>query len=255
MNKFPTPIAMSLIALLSTAVLHAQVDQPTGQKPGAAPAAKESTSRSQRGSAERDAVLSAWLLVGNNNEISLSRIALEKAQSEEVKQFAKQMIDEHGKFAQKLEPFAKSIAKSDHQKGDRDARDAGADDRDDGADRRRPADADVARRSSSMETFDHASLIRDLGKKCLATETKMLNEKTGAEFDHLYAQMQVAAHVKCADMLEVFGTYASEGLRPTLSEGHKTVLAHLEVAKNLCKQAEKAVNTAKAEKIGSQNGK
>jgi hypothetical protein len=49
-------------------------------------------------------------------------------------------------------------------------------------------------------------------------------------------RMQVASHVRSADMIEVFTTYASTNLTPTLEAGEKTISAHLEHAKTLCKK-------------------
>lgn len=65
-----------------------------------------------------------------------------------------------------------------------------------------------------------------------------MSSNTGAEFDRCYMQMQVASHVRCKDMIEVFEIDASPGLVPTLDAGHKLITEHLERAKTLCKQLE-----------------
>jgi predicted outer membrane protein len=240
MMMFHNKIALTVIALMPATLLRAQNDPPVRQQPTPAPTAEATDAKNRRGAAESDAVLANWLLVASNNEIVLARLALQKAQSNEVKQFAQKMIDDHGKCVQKLQPLAAATVIGDRGAG------KGESDRDNGH-TGRPADAGGPRPSG---TFDHTALIRDLGKKCLESETKMLNEKAGADFDRCYMHMQVAAHVKAAGMIEVFQTYASERLRPILDEGHKTVLAHLEQAKSLCKQIEKG---DKVEKIGSEN--
>lgn len=43
---------------------------------------------------------------GNNAEIQMSQLALQKAQSEQVRQYAQQMIDQHTTANQQLEPLA-----------------------------------------------------------------------------------------------------------------------------------------------------
>ncbi|HEY9658911.1 MAG TPA: DUF4142 domain-containing protein [Allocoleopsis sp.] len=43
---------------------------------------------------------------GNNAEIKMSQLALQKAQSEQVRQYAQQMIDQHTTANQQLEPLA-----------------------------------------------------------------------------------------------------------------------------------------------------
>ncbi len=268
---FHKQIAISFVALLPTALLFAQVDPAPRPQTGAA----QTDPKKDRGNVANDAILVSWLLTCNSNEIALARVAQQKAQSNEVKQFAQKMIDDHGQLAQKLQPFAGANTTTDQgsKPNDRGSvtsdRGTGSTERGTGAENRgtggeirgtgRDASASgvtVATQSTTMGAFDHSALIRDLGKKCLESETKMLNEKTGADFDRCYMSMVVGAHVKAADMMEVFGTYASERLRPTLEAGHKTIVAHLEHAKTLCKQTETGgKHNDKGEKIGSPGGR
>jgi predicted outer membrane protein len=46
------------------------------------------------------------LILGNEEEIALSKFALEKAQNPQVKEFAQKMVDEHTQLNQKLQKFA-----------------------------------------------------------------------------------------------------------------------------------------------------
>jgi putative membrane protein len=222
---FHKKMALTVIALLPASLLCAQTDPPASNPAGKSPVDATVSVRSD--TAETDAVLATFLLSANNNEIALARIALQKAQNKDVKLFAQQMVDEHTQFGLKLQPFA----------GPKVVDDATA---------RKPVAA------VSLATFDHKALVRDLGKKCLESSTKMLGDKTGAEFDRCYMRMQVGAHVQVTDMLEVFQTYASDRLRPTLEAGLKTTQAHLEHAKTLCKQTDM---TPKEEKIGNDSVK
>jgi len=191
-----------------------------------------------------DAILVTMLVVDNENEIALSRIALQKAQSPEVKQFAQQMIDDHGAILQKLQQVSTSRVgqvgrdttgatgtgregtgsstdpKGEYPTGARDGQ---------------PREASVA-----GTPFDHERLARDLGRKCLESSTKMLNEKQGAEFDRCFMGMQLGAHIKAVDTIEVFRNYASDSLKPTLDEGLKTVQMHLQHAKDLAKRTQVA---------------
>lgn len=252
-------IALSAMALFSTSVLSAQNDPTPRPQPSTPSAAEQSDARTGRGGAESDSLLASWLLIDNNNGIALARIAVQKAKSNEIKQFAQKMVDEHSSFVQKLQPFANVNSKGGRigeqgNQGNKDRgategrnpnesgnseRDAGKTGRDVSVTQRQATEASGARQvASAVGSFDHMALIRDLGTKCLESHTKMLNEKSGADFDRCYLQMQVGAHVKSVDTLEVFRTYASERLRPALDEGLKTVQAHLEHAKTLCKQSE-----------------
>ena len=229
MIKFHQKIALCVIALLPAVMLQAQ-----GELPGA---------NGQRGAknesvAEGDVVLANWMLVGSNNEVALANLAKSQASNNDVKQFAKKMVEEHGQIALKLQPYAGAPATTVSVKERIPMKDDSS---------RRPADASGV---PAEHAFDHTALIRDLGAKCLASETKTLNEKTGPEFDLGFMRMQVAAHTRALIMCEVFGTYASSSLRATLEQGQTKLQAHLDEAKTLCTQLEKAEKVAK---IGNDN--
>jgi predicted outer membrane protein len=50
-----------------------------------------------------DAALVRWISADNESEIRISEVAQQKAQNEQVKQFAQMMVDEHTKLGQKLQ--------------------------------------------------------------------------------------------------------------------------------------------------------
>ena len=232
-------IFMFVVTMLPATLLQAQ----DATQPRQAPAATSKVT------APNDAILATWLHVGSTNEVSLSQVALKQAQSADVRAFAQKMIDDHTAFASKLQPMATAsgMAAGKDASGDR-TKDGQGDEKSP----KTASEASSTRGNATIGTFDHSALIRDLGKKCLQSETKMLTSKTGAEFDKAYMGMQVANHVRCADMLEVFKTYASPNLVPILESGHKTIAAHLEHAKTLCKQVEDTVAQGKAN--GNGNG-
>lgn len=259
MNKCFVSIVSSCIA---SSLLLAQdpSQKPGSQQPPTTtqqPGERSVTNSNNKTHADSDAILVTWLVVDNENEIALSRIAVQKAQNPDVKQFAQRMIDEHGAILQKLQQASTTRV---GQKGARDAtgtgtaRDTtetgatGTGNRDttgkgtdpkgeypSGTREGQPRDASVAAMG-----IDHERLVRDLGRKCLESSTKMLNEKQGAEFDRCFMAMQLGAHMKAVGTIEVFKTYASESLKPTLDEGLKTVQMHLQHAKDLAKRTEVA---------------
>jgi predicted outer membrane protein len=202
-------------------------------------------SGTQTQSAANDATLVTWLLVDNENEIALSRIALQKAQSAEVKQFAQQMIDDHGKMVQKLQQLGGanrvSTAGGDTTRPDPNRP---ADPTKRATDAKGEYPAGQPMEASGVRSIaggiDHERLIRDLGRKCQESSTKMLQEKQGAEFDKCYMGMQLGAHMKAVDMLEVFRNYASPSLRPAIEEALPTVQMHLQHAKDIAKKTEVA---------------
>ena len=229
MKPLATVLALLVLPLLFTASPGAQVQPSVPQQPKIVPATLDSPTPSPGGTTAGDAVLAAWLMIASNNEVALAGTAQQRAASSEVKQFAQRMVGDHGRFAQSLQAFAGAAAT------------------DRGARQQQPADASGLR-AAPMGGFDHMALIRDLGKKSLEAETNLLTEKTGADFDRCYLRMQVLGHVKAAAMIEAFATHASDQLRPTLEEGHKTMLGRLEDVKSLCKQLEDAAHAQKAPK-------
>ena len=202
----------------------------------------------QNPSAMADSVLVSWLLVDNENEVAMARIAVQKAQSAEVKQFAQQMIEDHGKMIQKLSGMTNPAARGNGGETPRtgeartgEARRDNPKDREASGGRDTQAmDASSSRIMGSTGSIDHERLIRDLGKKCLESHSKMLQEKQGADFDRCYMGMQVGAHVDAIDKIEVFRNHASPALRPALDEALPVVQQHLQHAKELAKKTDDA---------------
>lgn len=244
-----------VVAMLPAVLLQAQNEREPKPAPGVETNganqkdAKRSAQNEAKGTAQSDAILATWLHVGSTNEVALAQIALKQAQHPEVRAFAQTMIDDHTAWAAKLQPMTAIADRSGEMEsnGDRGKAERG-EVADPNVQQRKPSDASAPRSNTTGNGFDHMALIRDLGKKCVRSETKLLSSKTGAEFDRSFMAMQVASHVRCVDMLEVFKTYASPALVPTLEEGLKTVTTHLDHAKALCKQLEEGAGNGSGEK-------
>lgn len=149
-----------------------------------------------------DAQIVGWLLVDNQVEVALGHMAEQRAKNENVKEFARQMVKDHFKFADRLQPFASN---------------------DTAANTPRAATAGL----------DLVDLKQRLGKKCLESAQKELEAKEGTEFDQCYAMQQAMAHVMVLDSLEVFKEFASPQLRAVIDEGISTTEMHIKHAKEL----------------------
>src|SRR5262245_34322013 len=97
-----------------------------------------------------DVILATWLAVDGDNEIALSRIAEQKAEDPEIKQFARMIIEDHREMGRKLGAFT------------------GLDDQ------AKPRNAS-ARLDGS---FDHLALIHDLGAQCQTSARQELESKS-----------------------------------------------------------------------------
>jgi predicted outer membrane protein len=232
------------------------------------------------GANKSDAALATCLIIDNRGEIALAEFAQQRAQSEDVKQFAQRMADEHTQFISKLAPFAggevgrpeganrtreganraapadarpneagAAVEDTDRQRRNEDASDRNADRQN--ADRENNAAADQPRtqrnasqpRNTAGGAVDFLAIKQELGEKCLQTAQRELGKKEGAEFDKCYMTQQVMAHLHMVDTLEVFQNHVSGDLKQVLQEGLQTAQAHLKHAEDLAKQSEAALLT------------
>ena len=233
---------------------------PQNQKP--TPQSQPSPTRGEPAQASNkhdDAFLANWVLTANNNEVTLSQIAQQMAQSDEVKQFAQKMVTDHQQAATKLQQFTSgpglgshpvgglgdehgnpgSVAGSDNQPGTSGT--SGAT----GQQPARPVEASSGRMGMDLTgNLDHFALITELGRQCLESSRKELEGKQGLDFDRCYMHMAVGMHTGMNDMLTVFQNHASGELRTTLAEAQRAVQMHLEQAKQISKRLDGASPTS-----------
>ena len=205
-----------------------------------------------------DGILSAWLLVDNDNEIELAQIAKDRAQSPEVRQFAEMVIADHRQIGDKLRPFAMStgyvtatgfkVTKTEepttaHEPGETKREDKAKEEpveaKKTDAERRAEAARDdaMARERVSgaiVAPADHVALLREMGQQCVDSSKRWLDTQRGADFDKAYIGMSAMGHQHALDKITVFKRHASSSLANVLSEGEKKVAMHLEHAKNIC---------------------
>lgn len=246
-------------ALLAAGVTLAQ--EPRNQNPTNPSNTNPSqTSRDQRDGDKRDGdkqsgahELIAVKLAENRNEIELAKLAQQKSQNEQVRQFAAKMIKDHQKAEEMLNKHAghwggKSTStdrardtddKSPPKTGSetnastnntrRDPSSSGASS-DQNATQRPSGQATAGREGSSL---NWVAIHQQLAEQCLASAKRELNSKEGAEFDKCYMGMQVVAHQKMIDMDNVFLNYVSADSRDTVAECMKTAQEHLREAKEI----------------------
>src|SRR5204862_7645901 len=140
----------------------------------------------------------------NNNEVTLSQIAQQMAQSDEVKQFAQKMVTDHQQAATKLQQFTTgpgvgshpvgglgdehsnpgSISGTSGQSGSAAGQQPG-----------RPVEASSGQMGMDLTgNLDHFALITELGRQCLESSRKELEGKQGLDFDRCYMHMAVGLH-------------------------------------------------------------
>jgi predicted outer membrane protein len=171
-----------------------------------------------------------WLKVDNQNEIALAEIAEEKASDSDVKKFARQMVDEHTEFLQKLDRTIGSTQTGQQQ------RQTGQ--QQPGQQRRQTAqptrqNGQFAQGRSQQQGLDLVALKHQLGEQCRQSASRELQRKSGAEFDKCYMGMQLGMHMQMLDTLKVFSRYASPELDQLIENGEETTESHLDHAKKI----------------------
>jgi predicted outer membrane protein len=166
----------------------------------------------------------------------LAEFAQEKSQQPAVQQFAKRMVEDHGKFLKKVNGHQ---AAAGREEGPRDtaardsARDAGA--RDTARDGRSEANPGQSGLNGPYRTL--AMIDEEVAQKCLQSAQQELASKQGAEFEKCFFGMQLFLHQGMVDKLQVLQEHASPELAQTLQEGVKTSQEHARLAQQMLDQA------------------
>lgn len=179
-----------------------------------------------------DAHFASCLILQNQNEVAVAKLAQQKAQSATVKEFAEKLVREHQQFLQDLERFGGANLKN--------ARATILDGKNQTVEVRRPLAVAVA---NLPDTF--LQIKQEMADECLTTARRELEGKSGHEFEACFIGMQIAGHMHMVDELRVMERHASPQLQSVLIEGRETAQRHLAKAKDLMRDVER-VRTASA---------
>jgi predicted outer membrane protein len=201
--------------------------------------------------------LANCLLAKNKGEVELSEIAKQKSDNAEVKQFAEQMIQDHSKLIEKLQPLAgmlqqtRGTADAPAQPGETTALPGSP-----GAGQTIPPSGRIAaapplgtatdatananareRMGSGGAIHQLMQIEKQIGDRCLQNAKDELQQKSGVEFDKCYVGMALGAHMQALSALEVLGQQPGQ-LGQIAQQAQPTVQKHLDHAKQLMKQLE-----------------
>lgn len=202
-----------------------------------------------------DHFLANCLLGANKAEVELSQIAVQKSENAEVKQFAQQMIQDHNKLIEQLQPLAMMHggAKSAGRTNSTTALPGSS-----AADQTLPpsvAIATIPPRDATTEitaspyatttavaggsaVHELMQVERQINERCLQMAKDELQKKSGAEFDKCFIGNAIGAHAHALAALEVIGKQRQGQLAQVAQQALPTVQQHFDHAKQLMKQLE-----------------
>lgn len=276
-------VACCVVPLLSTTTI--------GQEPGSAtespraqqqPQSQDALQRQQQGqqqqrqqrgaegqrpnqTAQLNQILAAWLVFDNQKEIAISELGERFAQSDEVRQFAERMTQEHRDLVDQLQQHLKQATQQDQQRtgaanrqqqqargsentatGDRSSEGPGATTAQDQQTAQTQEDRPAGlasqpgqtgqrqqmrnRQGAGMELLQIKQQICEQNAQSIARE---LTEKQGEKFDKAFMGAQIAGHLMMLDTLTVLENQTSGELQSLVREGRQTTQQHLEEAKNI----------------------
>jgi predicted outer membrane protein len=206
-------------------------------------------------SQEVEKYLANCLLMKNQGEIEMAEFAQQQAQSQEVKQFAQKLIQDHNQLVQKLQPLAGTSAAS-RQGATQTRVDGQIDAQRNAADTARLPGSPGARSeqpnqsvTATTQTYQQgqggallqlAQIERQIGERCKQALKEELQSKSGVEFDKCYVGAMIGSHMQSLAALEVIGQQTEGQLAEVAQQAQPIVQQHLDHAKQLAKQFEGA---------------
>jgi predicted outer membrane protein len=193
-----------------------------------------------------DQFIATCLLIGNQEEVALAQDAVQRAENENVKQFAQMLVDDHQKAIQKLQQHAKpgiSLAAS----GDATAATRPVSDQSNQVATNQSPTAqqytanrvDLDQNSAGTAALDQVlKMQQQAAQECLTMTKAAMQQKQGAEFDKAFAGSQIGAHIGMLAKLKASQQHASPELASMINESEQTVQKHLDHAKQLCQELE-----------------
>ncbi len=182
----------------------------------------------------------ACLLIGNHEEIAISEFGEEHAQSNEVKEFAREMIKEHTKLASRLRKFAPQQANfevhvSSTQRAAPSGQRPGGEQPTSVTEGTRQGTAAAKPATAGSFSDQLLAIRRDAAQNCLDMASKELKNKQGAEFDKAFMGMQCAAHSAMLAELKALESRTSGDFHELVAESQQSTEKHLEHAKSIMK--------------------
>ena len=179
-----------------------QPGQPQTIQPGQQLPQRQFGQQGQESSADQQ--IAAAVYGACHNEIEIAKLGEQKAQSEEVRDFAQRMVRDHTPGCQEMERLAGSLVSETTQP-----------------------------QRTAAGGLDWISIHKQIGQQCLASVKQELSQKSAADFDECFMGLQIGEHLAVVDKLKVLRNYASPDLQQKLDKELQSAQQHLQLAKQI----------------------
>lgn len=202
---------------------------------------------------EADRQMATWLWAESEAKIELAKWVIDRTKNADVKEFAQQVVYDHGEYLEQLRRFGAAPPTAQDDEAD-----TGAPNRDDEY-QEKPAEdyskltqqffnnpfslltrSDEVQASATRENkrpitgpLEIVRVKHEIAQQNVATVKNELRQKARGEFEKCFVGQQFLGHLMMVDTLKVMKRYASEDLRLVIDQGEKTAEEQLDHARML----------------------
>lgn len=206
---------------------------------------------SQQSEQRLEQLVASKLLTANKSVVELSKMAVENAEHDNVKEFAQTLVSEHEKLCrdiEKLQAASGHKKDSDHSKTNEQSTDQSAANVNRPNQNRQNLQGQAANRqanktqdgnwsSNSQGMVGKLQMINEkASKKQLEMAKQMLQDKKGDEFDMAFVGMQIASHTRAVAELSALEGVGSKEMQDVVKKAEEATSKHLEQAKGLAEE-------------------
>jgi len=223
-----------------------QPTRPPAANPNAAITTRQAQDRgeSQQTNEQLEQLVTAKLLIANKGVIELGKMATEKANDEQVKEFAQTLVKAYESLCRDIEKLqtSKGYSKNgDHAKGDKPSQTAQNQPRQPGQPNPpgvRPTigDQQASSRNSQEIVAKLETIAKKSSKKQLEMAKAMLQKHEGKDFDMAFVGLQIAAHMQAVADLNALQGVGSKEMQEVVNQAETATNKHLQRAKDLADQ-------------------
>jgi len=196
-----------------------------------------------------DHMFATCVAIGNQEEIVISRFAIDKTKNNDVKDFANMMVKDHQAFLMKLQKFAPEASREgylmENASADGSRRTSGTPTtQQPGAVTQARAQAQgtdvnvkvgniqqtagtVNPQGQQFQHVDFMALHRELAENCIQQAKQGMSKKEGNEFDECFIGHQIVKHEEMKNALTVFQRHTQGELKQIFADGLSTTDKHL----------------------------